>query len=83
MNEKRICRFDRGELYCGATATTLTHWSTGEQEVVYDLCDHVNMNMNMNGECSKYVRQPKYIAAWLYKYDWIGYLLVAGWLLDG
>ena len=58
--EKRICRrckkcdYNRGVLSCEGTAKTLTHWSTGEQQVVYDLCDHVNVD----GTCSMYVYQP-------------------------
>ena len=80
--EKKICKrckrygYNRGVLYCKATAKTLTHWSTGELEVVYDKCDAVNVD----GKCSMYVYQPtvwESIRPWFADFNWIAWLILA------
>ena len=75
--EKRICRrckkfrYNRGHLECKAWAKTHTRYSTGEQEVVYQLCDVVNHS----GACSMYVYEPtlwESIKTWLGKFNMPG-----------
>lgn len=79
--KKKICRrctrygYNRGDLYCMATAKTITHYSTGKSEVVYTACDVVNAG----GHCSMFVYQPtvwETIRPWLYKFNWLRWLVV-------
>lgn len=61
-------RYDRGVLYCEATAKTVTYYSTSKNEMVYSLCDVVNHE----GDCSMYVHEPtvwEEIKTWFGKFN--------------